>query len=338
MENSSVLDSNNNSSLSNEGKPKGKLNKKIVIICSLITIFIIAAVVFFIISSQSSRMVEKYINTQLSETAAEFGEGFKYNPFKCSGIKNITCSTDFIEFRDAGQKFLAKNISFTASPSLDKLNAGITGNIEVSAADTEIDNLIQLNFNCSDNITLLNERSLLAHNLICDSKMNNIHSSQNSVFYMKDDVYGKSSSMIGVLKAFAEKNIDIQDQLENATVIESSYSKIESPALMDDIVDIMQLFIKSYSNETIKKEDVVSLYASLKNDYIKFKDFYGYNKYTNFMDNVINAIDGVIYDNNNSISMSMTIKDRESIDKMFGSEYLKFMLPDVYDIEITSSK
>lgn len=28
MENSSVLDSNNNSSLSNEGKPKGKLNKK----------------------------------------------------------------------------------------------------------------------------------------------------------------------------------------------------------------------------------------------------------------------------------------------------------------------
>lgn len=338
MENSSVLDSNNNSSLSNEGKPKGKLNKKIVIICSLITIFIIAAVVFFIISSQSSRMVEKYINTQLSETAAEFGEGFKYNPFKCSGIKNITCSTDFIELREAGQKFLAKNISFTASPSLDKLNAGITGNIEVSAADTEIDNLIQLNFNCSDNITLLNERSLLAHNLICDSKMNNIHSSQNSVFYMKDDVYAQSSSMIGIFKAFAEKNIDIQDQLTNATVIESSYSKIESPALMDDVVDIMQYFVKSYSNETIKKEDVVSLYASLKDDYSKFKDFYGNNTYTNFVDNVINTIDGVIYNNNNSISISMTMKNKEIIDEIFGSEYLKFMLPDVYDIEITSSK
>lgn len=337
MENSSVLDNNNGSSFNTE-KQKGRLNKKIVIICSLITILIIAVIVFFIISTQSSRIIENYINAQLSETDAKYGDNFNYNPVKCSGIKDITCSTDFIEFIDAGQKFTSKNITFTASPSLTQLIAGVTGNVDISAANAEADNVIKFDFNCTDNITLLNERSLLAHNLVCNSNMNNIHSSQNSVFYMKDDVYGQNSSMIGVLKAFAEKEIDLATQLVNYTVIESSSSKIESPALMDDIVAIMQSLAKSYGDENITKEGLVSIYASLKNDYIKFKEYYGNNKYTNFMDNLINILDGVIYNNNNTISMSMTIKDKDSIDEIFGSEYIKFMLPDIYDIEITSSK
>ena len=41
MENSSVLDNSNNGSSFKEKKPKRKLNKKVLIICSLITFLII---------------------------------------------------------------------------------------------------------------------------------------------------------------------------------------------------------------------------------------------------------------------------------------------------------
>lgn len=342
MENSPVLDSNNKETSFKAEKPKGRLNKKILIICSLISIIIIAVAAYFIISTRYSRMIETYINAELSSIELTYGDDFNYNPFKCSGFKEIECSSDYIEFYELDQKFLVKNISFKAAPFLKELNISSTGSIEISSVDAEknpvSNDIITLNFNCTDNMTLLSERSLLAHNLMCDSNLNNIHSNQQSVFYMKDDVYSESSSIIGVLKAVAEQNIDFRDQLMNFTVVESSVSKIESPALMDDIVAVMQLLVKSYTDETIHKENIAEIYTELKNDYIKFKDFYGYNKYTNFMDNLINAVDGVIYNNHNTISMSMILQNKDIIDSMFDSEYMKFMLPDYYDISIESSK
>lgn len=342
MENSSVLDSNNNGNSFKTEKPKGKLNKKILIMCSLISIIIIAVAAYFIISTKYSRMIENYINAELSSIELTYGDDFNYNPIKCSGFKEITCSSDYIEFYERNQKFLVKNISFTAAPLLKEVNISTTGSIEISSVDSEkkpvSDDIIKLNINCTDNMTLLSERSLLAHNFICDSKINNIHSNQQSIFYMKDDIYAEKSSMIGVLKAFADKNIDFKDQLMNFTVVESSVSKIESPALIDDVVSIIQLLAKSYGDETITKNNIVSTYDSLKSDYNNLKQFYGNNEYTTFMDNFINVLDGIIYNNNNSISMSMTLKNKDIIDEMFDSEYMKLMLPDYYDINIVSSK
>lgn len=336
MKDSLVID--NNSGSFKEEKPKRKLNKKILIICSLITILIICSAAGFITVTKSSKIIEDYINLNLSKTAAEFGDSFKYNPFKCSGVKNITCSTDFIEVYQLGQKMSVKNVTLTASPSLNHLKAGVTGNIEVTTDGMQPNDIIKINFNCTDNMTLLSERSLLVNNVLCDSNINNIRSNQQSVFYMKDDIYAQNSSMIGVLKAFVEEKADFMEQLTNFTVIESSSSKIESPALLDDIISVMQLLAKSYSTEIITKESLISLYDSLKSDYNQVKEFYGSNEYTSIVDNTIKAIDGIIYDNNNSISVSVTLKDKEKIDEIFDSEYMKFMLPDYYDISIASSK
>ncbi len=97
MENSSVLDNSNNGSSFKEKKPKRKLNKKVLIICSLITFVIILAAVYFIISNRYTKMVENYINEELSYIAQDYGNRFNYKPFKCSGFKEVKCSTDFIE-------------------------------------------------------------------------------------------------------------------------------------------------------------------------------------------------------------------------------------------------
>lgn len=335
MDNSAFAD--NNGSSFKEEKPKRKLNIKILVICSLITILIIAVAAFFIISSKYSRMMENYINAELSKFAADYGDDFNYNQFKCSGFKTITCSSDFIEFYSVGQKFLVKNISYTASPSLEDLIVVVNGNIEISSVDKETD-IIKLDFNCTDNMTLLSERSLLASNIVCDSNFNNIHSNQNSVFYIKDDLYGRNKSMIGVLKEAAEKKIDFMEQFLDDAVIESSSNTIESPALMDDIVSIIQIFAKSYTNDDITKESVISLYDAVKNDYNVAKGFYGNNEYTAFIDNFINALDGVIYNNNNSISMSVVLKDKNKINDIFESGNMKLLMPDYYDVNIESSK
>lgn len=341
MENSSVLDNSNNGNTIKEEKPKRKFNKKILIICSLITILIIAAVYFFI-SNKYAKMAENYLNEQLRETAAAYGDGFNYNPFKCSGFKEIKCSTDFIEFYDEMQKVSVKNISFKAAPSVADLKAEASGIIEISSVYAENDlesmDIIKLNFNCIDNMTLLSGRSLLAHNAVCDSNINDIHSKQISKFYIKDDIYAKNSSMIGVLKDIKDHNVDAVNILTNALVLESSLNVVESPDLFDSIIKIAQSLFKSYLAENITKEMAVSLYDSARNDYNQVKKFYADdNEYTSIMDDFIKVLDGIVYDNNNSVSISIDLKDNYKIDDMFDSEYL-FMLPDYYDINISSSK
>lgn len=337
MDNSSNLNTNNNDSSVKKDNPKGRLNKKTVIISSLVTILIIITILVLIFITQSSRIMEKYINAQFSRAAVEFGVDLDYKPFKCSGIKEITCSIDFIEIHKSGKKITAKNLLLKAKPSLVQLNAGVTGNIEISPDYSNNDNVINIDLNCTDNMTLLTERSLLAHNFICDYKVNNINISHQSIFYMQDDIYAQNS-MVSVLKAFAENKIDLATQLVNYTVIESSSSKIESPALADDISGIVQVLAKSYGNETLTKDMVLEIYRALKEDYIKLRILIGSNKYTNIMDNFIQAIDGVVYDNDNIVSITMDIIDKDNIDNMFGSEYIRFMIPDSYNIDIKSYK
>ena len=78
MENSPVLDSNNKETSFKAEKPKGRLNKKILIICSLISIIIIAVAAYFIISTRYSRMIETYINAELSSIELTYGDDFNY--------------------------------------------------------------------------------------------------------------------------------------------------------------------------------------------------------------------------------------------------------------------
>lgn len=334
MDNSSVVDNNENSF--KEEKPKRKFSKKILIISSLITILIIAVAVFFIISTKYSRMVESYLNAELSKLAADFGDDFNYNQFKCSGFKTITCSSDFIELYSMKQKFLVKNISFSASPSLNTLKAAVNGNIEVSLDSKESD-IIKLDFNCLDNMTLLSERAMLANNIVCNSNLNNINSYQHSVIYLKDDLYKRNSSMLGIIKEITDKKVDFIEQYFNSSVIESAYNKIESPALMDDITALIQLIAKSLADTNLTKDDIISFYDALKTDYNTTKEFYGSNEYTAFVDNFINILDSVIYDNSNSVSLSVVLKDKDNIDNIVG-EIDKFMLPKYYDIKFESSK
>ncbi|MDE7314431.1 MAG: hypothetical protein K2N11_01870, partial [Mucispirillum sp.] len=247
MENSSILDNSNNENSFKEEKSKRKFNKKILIVCSLITILIIAAV-YFVISNKYAKIIENYLNEQLLETTADYGERFSYKPFKCSGIKEIKCSTDFIEYDDGMQKFSVKNILFTALPSVTDLKTAASGSIEISSVYAEnnlkSNDIIMLNFNCSDNITLLSERSLLAHNAVCDSSINDIHSKQISKFYNKDDLYAKNSSMIGVLKDFKDHDVNVINMFTDAMVIESSLSVIESSDLFENILEITKSLFK----------------------------------------------------------------------------------------------
>lgn len=335
MENSSVLDNSNNENSFKEEKPKRKFNKKVLIICSLITILIIAAV-YFVISNKYAKIIENYLNEQLQEAAADYGESLNYNPFKCSGFKEIKCSTDFIEFKSIGQKFLVKNVSFSASPSLNTLKAAFDGNIEISAFNKESD-IIKVDFNCLDNISLISERAMLSNNIVCDSNINNIKSYQHSVIYLKDDLYGRNSSMIGVIKEAADKKVDFIEQYFNSSVIESAYNKIESPALMDDITALIQLIVKSLADENLTKNDIISFYDAAKNDYKTIKEFYGNNEYTSFIDNFIIILDDVFYNNKNSISLSVVLKDKDNIDDIVGDIY-GFMIPEYYDVNVVSSK
>lgn len=348
MENSSVLDNSNNGSSFKEKKPKRKLNKKVLIICSLITFLIILAAVYFIINNRYTKMVENYINEELSYIAQDYGNRFNYKPFKCSGFKEVKCSTDFIELYEEPYKFSVKNISFTAAPSVTDVRTVSSGNIEIRSAytkdDLESNNAfikLNLNFNCSDNMTLLSERSLLAHNVVCDSSINDIHSKQVSIVYMKNDIYAQNSSIFGVFKDIKGNNEDFMNfMLNNATVVESSLNVIESPDLFESIMQIAQILFKPYLAENITKEMAVSLYDRLRSDYNQVKGLYGNDEdgYAAVVDNLINAVDGIVYHNNNSVSVSIDLKDKDKIDDMLDYEYRNIITPDYYDINITSSK
>ena len=84
----------------------------------------------------------------------------------------------------------------------------------------------------------------------------------------------------------------------------------------------------------------VSLYDRLRSDYNQVKGLYGNDEdgYAAVVDNLINAVDGIVYHNNNSVSVSIDLKDKDKIDDMLDYEYRNIITPDYYDINITSSK
>ena len=128
--------------------------------------------------------------------------------------------------------------------------------------------------------------------------------------------------------------------LNNATVVESSLNVIESPDLFESIMQIAQILFKPYLAENITKEMAVSLYDRLRSDYNQVKGLYGNDEdgYAAVVDNLINAVDGIVYHNNNSVSVSIDLKDKDKIDDMLDYEYRNIITPDYYDINITSSK
>lgn len=158
---------------------------------------------------------------------------------------------------------------------------------------------------------------------------------------MKNDIYAQNSSIFGVFKDIKGNNEDFMNfMLNNATVVESSLNVIESPDLFESIMQIAQILFKPYLAENITKEMAVSLYDRLRSDYNQVKGLYGNDEdgYAAVVDNLINAVDGIVYHNNNSVSVSIDLKDKDKIDDMLDYEYRNIITPDYYDINITSSK
>ncbi len=158
---------------------------------------------------------------------------------------------------------------------------------------------------------------------------------------MKNDIYAQNRSIFGVFKDIKGNNEDFMSfMLNNATVVESSLNVIESPDLFESIMQIAQILFKPYLAENITKEMAVSLYDRLRSDYNQVKGLYGNDEdgYAAVVDNLINAVDGIVYHNNNSVSVSIDLKDKDKIDDMLDYEYRNIITPDYYDINITSSK
>ena len=75
----------------------------------------------------------------------------------------------------------------------------------------------------------------------------------------------------------------------------------------------------------------------LKEDYNKAKFMLQMQtNYTEVIDSLISALDGVMYDNNNILEFQVKYNNSEDIENMFNSEL--FFGPEYYDINITSYK
>lgn len=322
-----------------EEKPKGKLSKKIIIICTLITLLVVVIIVavYFVVTSPS-KILEEQINSSLNEMQAE-KDDFTYTPFTCSGFKEIMCNSPLVQLYDNDKQVAFKNLSFTLTPSTNEIYGIASGIIEISQSNEETEtangDIITINFNCKDNAMLLSERSMLAHNIICNSNADNIQLEQKSILYMRDEVFSETN-MISALKGLMKKDKEEISDIVKYAISEDSYSSIQSPALFDDMLHMIQVLFKDQYPNGVSKEEVIDFYEKLKKDYISFKNLLQLNSENNFIDKTIIAVDDVIYNNKNLISMRMYLKDSSVIDDLFNQDSYNFNLPEYYEIEVES--
>lgn len=341
MDNSDFLKNNNQNDENKETKNrKTGAGKKIVIICSAFVV--LAAVIVFVYAvfgGKYAEMAENTINTALSDLKAEYKDSFQYEPFSCRGLKNITCSTSFMELTDFVGKLAVKDFSFTLKPSVKTLDMAAKGIVNMTVRDFSGSDIGKLDtdFNCNSDTVLLSDKSMISNTSFCVSNTGKIKSEQKNTMYFKNDVFKEYTNMITLLKALTnDDNTDIADKISNSSfVISEIKSKISSSNLFDDAIETAKQVGGSYAAD-ITKESVVSLYRLLKDDFLKYEDDEDNSEYTNVVKSLISALDGVIFNGDNLIDVDVTLKNMSDVDSMFDKDTL--LNPEDYNISIRSSK
>lgn len=322
-------------------KSKKSSKIKIIVICSIITLVIVIGIItaYFMVSGKYAKIAANTINSLLSSYQQE-NPNFSYEPFSCSGFKTITCSSNSLTFHDLLINYVLEKPVITVTPSVNQFNVSAKGDLlfHITSLAGNTVGSFKTNFNCSDNISLINERSLMAHNVKCNSLIGkNIKSEQQSVIYMKDEAFAENSNMITLfLKALDNNNEVLNRILNSGLVLDNAYNRIYSDNLLQDFTNLIA-DMSDNQNNNYTSDNIINLYNKLKEDYNKAKFILQMQtNYTEVIDSLISALDGVIYDNNNVLEFQVKYNNSEDIDNMFNSEL--FFGPEYYDINITSYK
>lgn len=322
---------------------KSKKSSKliIIVICSIITLVIVIGIItaYFIVSSKYIRIAENTINGLLSSYQQE-NPDFSYEPFSCSGLKTITCSSKSLTFHALLTNYVIEKPVITVKPSVNEVNISAKGDIlfNITSFAGNTIGSFNANINCNDNIRLINERSLMAHNVKCNSLIGkNIKSEQQSVIYMKDEAFAENSNIITLLLKSVENNNEVLNRIMNSGfILDNAHNKVYSDNLLQDITNIIAA-VSNNQNNQYTSDNLINLYSKLKEDYNKAKAILQMQQdYTAVIDSLISALDGVMYDNNNILEFQVKYNNSEDIDNMFNSEL--FFGPEYYDINITSYK
>ena len=322
-------------------KSKKSSKVKIIVICSIITLVIVIGIItaYFIVSSKYIRIAENTINGLLSSYQQK-NHDFSYEPFSCSGFKTITCSSNSLAFHALLINYVIEKPVITVKPSVNEVNISTKGDIlfNITSLAGNTIGSFNANINCNDNIRLINERSLMAHNVKCNSLIGkNIKSEQQSVIYMKDEAFAENSNMITLLLKSVENNNEVLNRIMNSGfVLDNAHNIVYSDNLLQDITNIIAA-VSNNQNNQYTSDNLINLYSKLKEDYNKAKFMLQMQtNYTEVIDSLISALDGVMYDNNNILEFQVKYNNSEDIENMFNSEL--FFGPEYYDINITSYK
>lgn len=330
-------------SVSTNPDEKNKKNSKIkiIVISSIITLIIIigAITAYFLVSSKYAKIAENAINNALLNYQQE-NPDFSYEPFSCSGLKTITCSSNSLTLNDLLMSYVIEKPVISVTPSVNQFNISAKGDILFSIKSLAGNSVgsINTNFNCNDNVSLISERSLMAHNVKCSSLMDkNIKSEQQSVIYMQDEAFAENSNMITLLLKSVENDYELLNRIMNSGfVIENAHNKVYSDNLLQDFTNMIA-DITEGKGDKYNADNIIALYNNLKNDYNNLKNMLSMSEnHTQVIDSLISALDGIVYDNNNVFEIQVKYNNSEPIENMFNSSL--FFGPEYYDINITSYK
>ena len=168
----------------------------------------------------------------------------------------------------------------------------------------------------------------MAHNVKCNSLIcEKIKSDQQSLIYMKDDAFAENSNMITLfLKSIENDNEVLKRILNSGFVLDNAYNKIYSDNLLQDITDVIAA-ISNNQNNQYTSDKLINLYSKLKEDYNKVKAVMRMpQEYIDVVDSLISALDGVMFDKNNTLEVQVKYNNSEDIDNMFPEEIKQAIL------------
>lgn len=341
MENSEVTKNNEQGDLGNGAdKPKGSKGRKILIVCSFLIILavIIAVAAYFMLGNKYAKMAEQSVNMALSNIKAEYKDNFQYEPFTCSGLKQITCKGSYMELNDVFAKFTFKDFSFTLNPTVYNLGISTKGIVDITTRDFSGNSLgnVDVNFDCGTDIALLSAQSMLSSDTSCNANIGNIKSEQKNILYIKNDILKEYKTMITFLKSLSDTDLDIANKMISSPfIITDIKSKISASNLFDDIIALIKQVAGKFADD-ITKESAAAMYNAMKDDFLKYGSVFGSEEQVDVVKMLISALDGVITNGDNLIDIKVDLKDMTNLDNLFGS--IDIINPKDYNITIQSGK
>lgn len=347
MENNNEINNSQVITQQNSNKRKTLIPKILFItIC-----FIVVAIVIFIkvSSHRYTRMIENGLNNLVAEIQ-ERDTYLSLEPFKCSGVKIITCKTNSIKLDVEGIIFHSTDNTITIEPktSILHLDGETNGSIKFIRAnhkeeDSDKNISIPLSIKCSDNMTLAKSISSLKQDISCTTSMQKIDVDIDTTAYIKDEIFAEKDNILQ-LGLFIINDVylneDASGDLFDTSVFEKvSYKVFSEDSLLEAILSYLNIILATVGEPTLSKGDLVSIYETnlRENLNLFFNDYYG-----EFV-NLVDILDNIIYNEHNTILFTGSLKEGINIDDLIetvepGFRYSFFSEEDYYDIKVQTFK